>query len=231
MESKYCPKCRDTKHIDEFHKSNQTKDGHQGYCKKCRSLRPDNYELFCEKQEKVSDGLKYCGICGEWKPFSEYLCNKKARDGCHSTCKSCRGTRAEGWRAANQDKMKASAYSYYQTPAGIASKARARHKRKNPHVDNTLTYKEWEWVLTAQNNLCIKCGRAFEESFPPTRDHVVPITRDGGLTLENCQAMCRGCNASKGKKSTDYRTAEWWHVVNTLRENFDGESEIMRYDP
>ena len=34
---KTCFKCKTEKELDDFHRSNQTKDGRQAYCKKCRS--------------------------------------------------------------------------------------------------------------------------------------------------------------------------------------------------
>lgn len=33
--TKMCPKCGIKKNVEEFYKSNQTKDGRRGYCKKC----------------------------------------------------------------------------------------------------------------------------------------------------------------------------------------------------
>jgi 5-methylcytosine-specific restriction endonuclease McrA len=33
-----------------------------------------------------------------------------------------------------------------------------------------------------------------------TQDHIIPVSRGGGLTFENIQALCKSCNSSKNAK-------------------------------
>jgi 5-methylcytosine-specific restriction endonuclease McrA len=234
MDSKYCPKCKETKHIDEFHKSNQTRDGRQGRCKKCRSIRPADYALYYEQMPKMAkSGLKYCAVCDQWLPFSEYRKNTNAKDGCHSTCIPCRLAISARWRDSNREHVNSYAHAYGKTPQGRAVKARTRYKRKNIATENSLTLQEWAWILETQGNRCIKCGTDFA-STAPTRDHVVPLTNGGGLTLQNFQALCRGCNASKGNRTQDdYRDERWWVKLGELmtRDGVDEGSPVQAYNP
>lgn len=48
---KYCRKCDTTKLLTDFHNSNKTKDGKQGFCKDCRNS--DNKEYKKKNEEKV----------------------------------------------------------------------------------------------------------------------------------------------------------------------------------
>lgn len=37
------------------------------------------------------------------------------------------------------------------------------------------------------------------------QDHILPVSKGGGLTQDNVQALCRSCNASKSDKHIDFR--------------------------
>jgi hypothetical protein len=60
---KRCPRCKQTKPLSEFHKSNATLHGYQVYCKACQNIRhaewsksrPDIKEYRAEKQKEWRD--------------------------------------------------------------------------------------------------------------------------------------------------------------------------------
>ena len=47
------------------------------------------------------------------------------------------------------------------------------------------------------NHTCVYCGTNAE----PTIDHVIPISRGGKTSFENCVAACRTCNHKKGSRT------------------------------
>lgn len=57
-------------------------------------------------------------------------------------------------------------------------------------------------LFQRDQNLCLYCGREFGVS-QLTRDHIMPASRGGGTTWENCVTACRACNQAK-----DARTPE-----------------------
>ena len=67
------------------------------------------------------------------------------------------------------------------------------------NVVNKLTHYEWMLILTKQDNRCIKCNRKFEGGLVAERDHIIPLYFGGGLIEDNVQALCRSCNAQKGR--------------------------------
>ena len=79
----------------------------------------------------------------------------------------------------------------------------ARRRVYDPALD-TLTGPEWKQILVDQGGLCAKCKGQFNSKFIPTRDHILPMIKGGYLTRENTQALCRGCNTSKGTKTIRY---------------------------
>ena len=128
------------------------------------------------------------------------------------------------YRREHPEKIKASARrSYYKnierirawkrTEAGILANARHHHTRRARLLKTpcTLTLIQWEKILETQGNKCAICGKRFCKSRPPTKDHIVPLSKGGGLTFENVQALCVSCNASKQNKLDHTKIITWSH--------------------
>ena len=56
-------------------------------------------------------------------------------------------------------------------------------------------------VYHRDGHRCLKCGTDQEL----TLDEVVPRSKGGKRSYENCQTLCRTCNGEKGNKTIDYR--------------------------
>lgn len=48
---KYCPGCKETKQVTDFHKDARTKDGLRGYCKGCHLLHAKDYQALPESRK------------------------------------------------------------------------------------------------------------------------------------------------------------------------------------
>lgn len=101
--------------------------------------------------------------------------------------------------AANPEKFKEILRRYQKTPEGKAASARACHRRRDAEKKTRcdLTDGQWKVIIEEQGNRCAHCGREFTEDLKPTRDHIVPVSKGGGLTYENVQALCQSCNSRK----------------------------------
>lgn len=136
-------------------------------------------------------------------------------------------------RAANPEKYRERDRKYNQTPK---RKAYARqhaidnrdrknqtrnewlHRTGNIKIYNhnrraallaggTYTQEEWEDLVAFWENKCIKCGIVLPTN-KMTPDHVIPLKLGGLNIIDNIQPMCKSCNCSKQKKTTDYRVCE-----------------------
>ncbi len=128
------------------------------------------------------------------------------------------------YRREHPEKTNASARrSYYKnierirawrrTDAGIMASAHGHHNRRVRLLKTpcTLTLLQWKKILETQGNKCAICGKRFCKSRPPTKDHIIPLSKGGGLTFENVQALCRSCNSSKCAALDHTKIITWSH--------------------
>ena len=214
--TKTCIKCKQEKAVDGFGSDCRRPDGLFPYCKACRQRDPAKYD---ERKRNKAAGLRKCTGCQQWLTASFFGNNKARPDGRHAHCRKCALKQSLCYTAANHEKVIArrKAYSaahteqiaqkwqvYYKANHHrLILKANAQRRDYDPALD-TLTGPEWKQILVDQGGLCAKCKGRFNSKFIPTRDHILPLIKGGYLTRENTQALCRGCNTSKGTKTIRY---------------------------
>lgn len=111
----------------------------------------------------------------------------------------------------NPDKTRDRQIKYRKTAAGKYVAIKSAHLRRSrvKCVRNSLTLLQWEKILETQGNKCAICGKAFCKSRKPTMDHIIPLSKGGGLTFENVQALCGNCNSSKSAKLDHSKIVTW----------------------
>jgi len=169
--NKKCSKCKATKSVANFYKCVSEKDGLNGWCKSCHYTLMKAYNRTAAGKFAIK---KY------WKSEK----GKKARS-----------------RFAKTEKGVTYRKVYLQTEKGKVAKSRTNANRRTRErmVVNNLTLHQWEQTLLLQNNCCTLCGVSFD-LVKATKDHIVPVTKGGGLTANNVQALCGPCNSSKGNR-------------------------------
>lgn len=69
------------------------------------------------------------------------------------------------------------------------------HRAQENDSEATLTLHEWMTILDAFGLKCAYCGDVYE-----LIEHIIPVSKDGGTTKENCVPACKSCNAKKSNK-------------------------------
>ena len=106
----------------------------------------------------------------------------------------------QNWRAANKKHIAAYQREWLQAhPEQTRQYQRDRKAWKHSSLGK-ITTQEWLAICAKYNNQCLRCG---DDKI--TMDHVVPLSVGGRHSKENVQPLCMSCNASKGKKTIDYR--------------------------
>lgn len=113
----------------------------------------------------------------------------------------------------NKERLNIKASVYYQfnkDKYAIYSHNRRAHEQ---NAAATLTSQQWNKIIQHQNNKCLMCGKQFTKERPPTKDHIVPVSKGGGLTFENVQALCKSCNSTKKNKLDPTKLNTWLYPI------------------
>jgi hypothetical protein len=238
-----CYTCKGEKPLSEFYKGKCYKDGYDIYCKDCaKARRRDN--LANPKGNRHTKRLPtdtefWCARCKSYRPKEEFYTDNSGRNpsGYVAWCKPCDNARHKSdshyvrnrkWYneniKSNPEKLllertrKLEVWRRYKdTPKWRLSKAKKEHLRRERvrNSEKTLTESDIEFLINFQNNRCASCGREFTESLGYQLDHILPVSKGGGFTLQNVQLLCKTCNCSKGNKMILYR------------KSFDTQMEVL----
>lgn len=89
LEHKFCPKCQKTLTIENFRKSQITKDGYEARCKECIRICHKQRIKRIEQAPKPKIDGKICSSCKEYKSYEDYsVCNQNL-DGLEYFCRTC----------------------------------------------------------------------------------------------------------------------------------------------
>lgn len=198
METRKCTKCGKIKDIDCFHIN-------QYMCKDCKREHDRDYRA------KNKDSIRLNKI-------AHYNANKSKineyRRLQHLKNKESDNARSKLYREQNKEILKLKAKEYEKNPIRKEKKIKYHHNRRARYNNTpcTLTLQQWEKILESQGNKCAICGKQFCKSRQPTKDHIIPLSKGGGLTFENVQALCHSCNSSKNAR-LDYSKIITWEVL------------------
>ncbi len=214
---KACNKCGNVlaETAEYFNRSSKQKSGFVGICKQCKlehrllNPRKEYYKKWkAENEEKLKEYYrnyhkenkdkrnrqvmeryykKHDEIC-------EYHRKRAADPEFKIRRREYRKSRKERdrylnnkWRSENKERVS-------------TIKQRRYNKKKNLPAD--LTHEQWLEIVADFDNKCAYCGKEKEL----TRDHFIPITKNGEFTKNNIIPACRSCNSSK--HNTDF--FEWY---------------------
>ena len=68
------------------------------------------------------------------------------------------------------------------------------YRARKRALPNTLTETEWQCILAEQEYACYYCGG---DAATLVVEHMIPLSKGGGTTKDNCCGSCPSCNSSK----------------------------------
>lgn len=164
--TKPCPKCGETKPLQEFGANKYTASGLSSYCKTCmaaearaRRATPEGKKAHYEsnlrsaaKSSNDKDGFKTCPKCKIEKPYAEYPKNKYGHHGIATYCLPCSAAIVQARRATPEGQAAHRAASKRWREAN-----RERHKDNNARWRYGIDHGTYDELLAKQNGVCAIC--------------------------------------------------------------------------
>ena len=130
-----------------------------------------------------------CDVCKAAR--SEYMAEYRAAN------KNKLAASAAAWRAANKDKIATQKAAWRAAnPDKQAAKRQRRRARKANNGIYTVTDRDIARLKQRHHHECFYCGGHHRDS-PLTIDHIIPIHRGGRHAIGNLIPACKSCNSSK----------------------------------
>lgn len=220
---KTCADCRTTQPLDAFGIDRKRKDGHNPYCRLCRSRHKKAYrDANKETLNAKHRAYKKSHRADEARRAREYRARhhdrllpiKRAQqaDYRRRNLQKSRDSVA-AWREKNLEKSQEMYRRWRQSEHGKAVRNAHAHKRKAWKHGNggSYTAQQWEQLKQQYNHRCLCCHQQ-EPTIRLTADHIVPLVLGGSSNIDNIQPLCLSCNTSKKDKTIDYRP-QWTPLV------------------
>jgi 5-methylcytosine-specific restriction endonuclease McrA len=140
-----------------------------------------------------------CVKCGAWFPF-----DSRKRIAVCSSCinpeppKLLRHIDFEKFREVNAEYIN----SLYEKRRERQRRNAQRRRAAKANVAANFTAEDWERCKETFQHRCAYCGRKRKL----TQDHIVPVIKGGGYTIDNIVPACLSCNVSK----RDNDMSEWY---------------------
>lgn len=183
---KRCTGCGQEKKLEEFHRRRASKDGREHSCKACRH----SYYLANRERMNAQSTAWRKENPERWREIHTKARKKLEKAGYF-----------KAWRDANREKWRE--YSRRNDKPEKQAARRARFRVNNPGY--TERYREQRDLIIEnftdadlalrQTGRCGICGTDLYE--PIEIDHIVPVSRGGHHTFDNCQLAHRSCNRQK----------------------------------
>jgi len=173
-----CISCKEIKVSGEFYKNKANKSGHSGACKECKII----YQQWHRDNKLDKDSNKEY----QKKWATKY---RKENPEKHREATS-------RWAKNNRDKVNIMAKRWKQNNPEKIAHIKANRYAREKGAKGSHTLAEWLSVLIGEDYKCVMCGIRGRL----TKDHIIPLNKQGTNYIWNIQPLCFSCNASKGDK-------------------------------
>lgn len=190
---KRCTKCGEIKPLSDYYKDKRKTLGVYPACKLCH-LKTDSESYYRNRDARLAQKKEY---------HKSYLKIDHAKE--------LKKTRDKKYRQTHKDQIRERDRAYKKTIPNKIYEYNKKYTAK-PHVKmlrrfyadtrrsriknlkSDLTWRQWLMILSMFVYRCAYCGKETDDL---QKDHFIPLTRGGGLTIDNIVPACKNCNCSK----------------------------------
>jgi|694.fasta_scaffold41490_12 5-methylcytosine-specific restriction endonuclease McrA len=149
--------------------------------------------------------IKYnCDYCNQENEEKESHYKKKKRHFCNIKCyglfrkEKMHFTEQPSYKGVRKidDTKQIYHQNYCKKKPNIIAHLKARRYAKERNAEGKHTLEEWEMLKDSYGNACAFC----KKNIKLTKDHIIPLSKNGTDYIENIQPLCHSCNSKKHNK-------------------------------
>lgn len=141
---------------------------------------------------------KRCRLCGEFLPIVDFGFARATADGRNSICRNCNVGKTSVILARQRLSSPGTQLGKIRLAGG---KRRAKKKGRPVEV---VSVKDLAMLWKHQKGTCRWCGKGLNPFEDCTIDHLVPVSKGGGHTMENLVFACSRCNFTRNDGKTSF---------------------------
>lgn len=174
-------------------------------CNSCNELKEHKTHKAYTCDSCLELDRKWCVGCNEVKSVSEYYKNGKS---IRSKCKDCDNKRKRTYSPKQQkvrnQQSSASKRKRYKSDQEYRDKEKQRSRLREANKIEAGYHSLYDWFdcLEYFNNRCAYCGI----KTGLTKDHIIPLVKEGSNAIHNIAPSCISCNCSK----QDFEMLTWY---------------------
>jgi 5-methylcytosine-specific restriction endonuclease McrA len=170
---------------------------------------------------KPGDTSKMCSKCREVKPLGEFSKNGWEPDGLNHYCRPCAVEHVRQWQKKNKRRKRIYLRQYHLDHREELNRKKrewywtnrdeiqARRIVRRTGKNGPLTGNDLKELFVKQSGRCYYCGVLLYQTKWEV-DHMLPVSRGGGDSIDNLCVACVPCNHRKFTKTV----AEFMEVLN-----------------
>jgi len=168
----------------------------KAYDRECRAKNKDKARAYRAKYNAQNkDKIK---VYQAWYYIQNKEAIKAKQEEYRAERKELIKAHTRQWAIENPERVRQNKKNWVRKHPEKLAFQRAVRRARLRNTGVSLTEEQWQTIKNMFKQKCVYCGKRTRRL---AKDHIIPLSQGGDLTLQNIVPACQSCNSKKGTKS------------------------------